>query len=731
MVTELHPSLAQLTAFDQGELAADQWPDVEAHVAGCTTCCAQLETVSDGPLVERLRTAVRAALSGASPSGPGAAAWSGAPAASHGPDEFEVPPALRQHRRYRILEGLGTGGMGTVFRAEHELMARQVALKVLSPRLTRRAELVERFRQEVKAAARLSHPNIVTAFDAEQAGDLHFLVMEFVPGQRVDALLENGPLPIATACDIARQVALGLAHAFERGMVHRDIKPQNLMRLPDGRVKILDFGLARFASENVPVEALTHSGAVLGTPDYIAPEQARDARSADIRADLYSLGCTLYHLLTGQPPFPGGSILQKLLAHENQPPRPVRALRADVPAALERLVMRLLEKKPASRYSTPAEVADLLAPWAEGRVPSEEPGHAASSNSRVWASIIAGAVVFLGGGMLLVAGSLGYFSSVPASDVPVEAAVPTRAEPEATPLVGHREAIIRLAVAADGRRAASVGAEPDVFLWDLAAGKLERRLAGHTDQIRAVAFSHEGDRLLTASADGRVGLWNVNQGENLKYFAGHEGVVQCVAFAPSGSGGASGGYDKTIKVWSFTEEAPVKTLKGHSAPVTGLAYLPAGDRLVSTAHDGALIVWDLTTGQPRQTHVHEHGLMGLALSQSGRFALTACYDHHAYLWDLEKETLVQRFEGHTEPVLDVSLSPDSRYVLSASKDGTVRLWEAATGIEVDVFHGHRGEALAVAFDGPGRRALSGDAQGHLLSWALPIPNPPTAARLEP
>ena len=226
-----------------------------------------------------------------------------------------------------------------------------------------RPTVVERFRQEVQAAARLAHPNIVTAYDADQEGDVHFLVMEFVEGTTLDRLVqEQGPLPVADACDYIMQAAQGLQHAFERGMVHRDIKPSNLLLTPDGQVKILDFGLARFISERTERSSITKEGTIVGTPDYMAPEQARDAHQADIRADIYSLGCTFYCLLTGGPPFTKGSSLHKLLAHQDQSPVPIADVRPEVPEQVIRLVERMLAKDPAERPQTPAEVAQALAP---------------------------------------------------------------------------------------------------------------------------------------------------------------------------------------------------------------------------------------------------------------------------------------------------------------------------------------------------------------------------------
>src|SRR5262249_5628293 len=260
----------------------------------------------------------------------------------------------------------GSGGMGRVYKAEHRLMERLVALKVINRNLTDNAAAVERFRREVKTAAKLSHPNIVTAFDAEQVGDWHFLVMEYVEGHSLDRIVQaRGRLPIADACDYMRQAALGLQHAWERGMVHRDIKPHNLMLTPQGLIKILDFGLARFLSEGKPITALTQFGVIMGTPDYIAPEQAQDSRTADIRADLYSLGCTFFYLLTGRVPFPEGSMLQKLMAQVTQEPTPLRVLREDAPTAVIAILARLMAKDPARRYQTPAEAAQALGSWKE------------------------------------------------------------------------------------------------------------------------------------------------------------------------------------------------------------------------------------------------------------------------------------------------------------------------------------------------------------------------------
>jgi hypothetical protein len=327
-----HPSPRDLAAFDAGTLPAAARAEVESHVANCGDCCRTLDRLPDDDFVMRLR-----ALAGAPPA--------------------EVPPALADHPRYRVEELLGAGGMGVVYRATHRMMGRAVALKVIHHRLSERPAFVDRFRREVRAVARLAHANIVTAYDADRAGDVHFLVMEYVEGTALDRLVKrDGPLPVALACDVARQAALGLQHAHGRGLVHRDVKPSNILLTPAGTVKVLDFGLALLDVTEAPAE----SAPPVGTPDYVAPEQARDPASAGARADVYGLGCTLYFLLTGQPPFEGGTVLQKLLAHQDRPPRPVIELRADVPPALAAILERMIAKDSARRYPTAAAVADDL-----------------------------------------------------------------------------------------------------------------------------------------------------------------------------------------------------------------------------------------------------------------------------------------------------------------------------------------------------------------------------------
>jgi serine/threonine-protein kinase len=263
---------------------------------------------------------------------------------------------------YLILEPLGEGGMGRVFRARHRLMGRPAALKLLRPDLLKDPSAVRRFLREAQAAGRLAHANLVTLFDAGQAEGHPYLAMELVEGNDLAMRVrEDGPLPIAQARAYLRQAAEGLRHAHEQGLVHRDIKPSNLLVSRDGTtVKILDLGLARLDKDDATEATLTRDGAVLGTLDYISPEQAKDAKAADARSDLYSLGCTFYHLLAGHPPFPGDNGINKLMQHQLDEPEPLRSLRPDAPADLAAIVHRLMSKNPDDRFASAAALLQGL-----------------------------------------------------------------------------------------------------------------------------------------------------------------------------------------------------------------------------------------------------------------------------------------------------------------------------------------------------------------------------------
>jgi serine/threonine protein kinase/Leucine-rich repeat (LRR) protein len=384
------PTVAALGAYSVGRLVADELEKIALHVETCPGCeetlvalAAQEDTlvsglrylaaVPDQPVDPVLAQAVERLLH------PDAAPRRDAIESRRCTDE----PGTKL-RDYRVLEKLGQGGMGTVYRALHTKLDREVALKILPTRLPDN-QSIARFTREMKAVGKLDHPNIVRAYDAGEVEGTHYLVMELVRGIDLGRLVKsNGPLPIPEACEIIRQAALGLQHAHEHGFVHRDIKPSNLMLsaglgespgAPDRhlwndppRIKILDLGLARMEQRpEADSGDLTDSGQLMGTADYMAPEQWLDTHRVDIRADIYALGCTLYYLIAGQPPFGQpqcDTVGKKMLAHAQTPVPPIQGMRPDVPNRLVSILDQMLAKDPSARFATPIDVAVALEPLA-------------------------------------------------------------------------------------------------------------------------------------------------------------------------------------------------------------------------------------------------------------------------------------------------------------------------------------------------------------------------------
>ena len=267
-------------------------------------------------------------------------------------------------KRYRLLDHLGSGGMSNVYLAEHVLMHRRVAIKVLPKHRVADSSYLARFHREAQAAAALDHKNIVRAYDVDNEGDIHFLVMEYVEGRDLQQIVkQDGPLDYRTAADYIRQAAEGLAHAHQAGLIHRDVKPANLLVDRNNVVKLLDLGLARFTEEDRASLTVAFDENVLGTADYLAPEQAIDSHGVDARADIYSLGCSLYYALTGHPPFAEGTLPQRLVAHQKLPPPSIFKDRPDAPEDLVAICLRMMAKRPEDRYQSAAEVAQVLSDW--------------------------------------------------------------------------------------------------------------------------------------------------------------------------------------------------------------------------------------------------------------------------------------------------------------------------------------------------------------------------------
>lgn len=375
------PPDEQISGYLLGTLEEAAASEVASHLQQCAWCrkkADQYESSCSDPLLDSVRApvdssylrepqcqrAVARLLEKQSASG---GAVEGASAAGRG--ETAGRASLPKLGQYILMERLGGGGQGEVYKAFHTVLKRQVVIKMLPPQVLADPMTVRRFDREMELVGQLNHPHIVRALDAQRLEDgRRFLVMEYIEGSDVAKLLARHRwLPIPDACEIARQAALGLQYIYEHGLVHRDIKPANLMLSYEGQVKILDLGLGRLRRESAEAEPeMTQAGMALGTFDYIAPEQIANSRDVDIRADIYSLGCTLYKLLTGRAPFElpeCRTVWDKAEAHRYHNPAPIQQLRAEIPNQLAQIIHRMLAKNPKDRFATPGEVAEALKPF--------------------------------------------------------------------------------------------------------------------------------------------------------------------------------------------------------------------------------------------------------------------------------------------------------------------------------------------------------------------------------
>jgi serine/threonine protein kinase len=594
---------------------------------------------------------------------------------------------------FEILGELNRGGMGVIYKARQLGLNRVVALKVISPERLGQAEIVRRFQREVQAAALLSHPNIVTVFHTDLEGPRPYLAMEYVAGIDLYRLVQHaGPLSVADAVAYIRQAAEGLQHAFEQGLVHRDIKPANLMVTPSPldpaasrrrrpiRVKILDMGLARVDPSD-PAQRpanLTRVGEFLGTPDYIAPEQSEDARKADTRSDLYSLGGTLYYLLTGDAPFAGSSLVQRYRRQVTEPPPSPAARRPDVPPALDALVRRLMAADPAQRYQTPAELADALE------------------------------------SVLLEPG---------ASAAPVTPSASPAAAPPSQPLLttAHPGGVRALCVGTDGKLLLSGGQDETLRVWDAVRLRELRCIAGDVGPVEGLALA-PGSKWAASSAlrlftkKSAVQLWDLTTGQERSRLRGHSDTVRCVAISPDGKRVAAGSADGSIRVWTLGKPVgPALVLKGHSEQVNSVAFLPGGDSLLSGSHDGTIRLWDLKNGAAKgQVNVQAGRVLAVAYGGASRRVGLAGDVLRVRQADGSFTSLV----GHQGPILSVAFAGDGALVLSGGSDHKVRLWRAEDGKELRCFEGHTDKVHAVAFSPDGTAIFSGSADGTICRWSL-------------
>lgn len=660
---------------------------------------------------------------------------------------------------YIVLDKIGAGGMGQVFKAEHRNMKRIVALKVLPSAATKDAASVQRFQREAQAAAKLFHPNIITAYDAGEAGGAHFLVMEYMEASDLASRVKkSGPLPVETAVSCVLQAAQGLQYAHEQGVVHRDIKPANLLIDEKGLVKILDMGLARFddgpgAAMPVGAAGLTQTGQILGTVDFMSPEQALDTRHADQRADIYSLGCTLFHLLTGKSTYGGNTIMQKLLAHREAPIPSLQACRDEIPAALDAVFQRMVAKKPDERYQSMSEVIAALESCGVDQSRQENPQTANPESSDLFQFEHSSAVVLqkrktaqaddtivgssktLSTSRLTDAGSriakkkpllLGIALSAAALLLILGAVIFKLKTPAGTLVleVNESDAVVQVMdeqgkveiTRRDEKGLLSITVEPgkhrlkvekDGFQFFTRDFTME---ANGQQSIKATLIPLENKKTVAvpqkpataAPVEARVPA----EGRELRKFVGHNGNVAAACLSADGRFALSGGFDKTLRLWDVATARELRKFEGHKQIVWTVALSPDGKYALSGSQDKSARLWEVESG--KELHCwdgHKATVSGVAFLPDSRRAISCCWDTMVRLWDVESGAELKRLNFGTS-VLAVSISPDGKRALFGATDGHLRYWDIDSGTELRRLECLKGSVEGVTISADGQRAAA-------------------------
>lgn len=612
---------------------------------------------------------------------------------------------------YVIQNPIGHGGMGIVYLAKHGSLDRQVALKVLSTERAKEQISLDRFLREARAAAALDHPNIVRLYDIGQGAGVHFLVMELVEGSNLQEMVsKTGPLHYVQAAQYAAQAAAGLHHAHEKGFVHRDIKPGNLMVTKNGSIKILDMGLARSVTDSKDnLTAQLGDGEILGTPDYIAPEQLL-GEPADARTDIYSLGATLFALLSGYPPYTG-TTTQKMAQHQLQDPSILlKKLRGKAPPEMGDVIIKMMAKRKIDRYQSAEEVIEALTPW----LPADTTGTITGNVLRSGATTMIRAAdpksgpqaetksvnrrlkkkrrerkapkwekwLIIGGssvGALVLIGVVGLIAA----------------------LMGDKDqANAKGGTGTAGEQAAAVR-PPDPQV-----------LKGHPNAINDLTYRSDG-RIASVDWSGNLIVWDSKNGQTIHSTAVRPGgSFKCVASTPDGKRLAIGGSNTPIMVVEWDTGKKVGELSGHGETTWGVAVSPSGREVLSCGTDGTVLLRDINTGHEiRRFEFDAQLVWSVAFSADGSRVAASCAkgssDDESNLirvWEKATGRELARLKGHTREVRWVTFSPNGKTLASAGFDGTIRTWDIDNRKQIRSITAHKdGYAERVFF-------LSGDQQ---------------------
>jgi WD40 repeat protein/tRNA A-37 threonylcarbamoyl transferase component Bud32 len=671
------------------------------------------------------------------------------------PPEFALAPLTRLGD-YELLREVGRGGMGVVFKARHVRLNRVVALKMIRAGALADGEELQRFAKEAEAAAQLQHPGIVAVYEIGSHEQTPFLSMEYISGCSLAERAAPGPLPGRRAAAYLEATARAVHSAHSRGVLHRDLKPANVLLDEQDQPKITDFGLAKLMTTD---SGQTRTGAVLGTPSYMSPEQAAGRKDLGPAADIYSLGAILYELLTGTPPFRGETALATLNLVADQEPISPHLLNPGLERDLETICLKCLEKDPARRYESAEALAVDLRRYLDGEPIAARRlsvhGRAARWCRRnpAWA-LLAG----LSAAALVVFVLIVWQTAREEKDLREQAQESSRLAQLRLETMRHllymaevRQAQHALEQADFGRaekllerwrpheNASDLRGWEWYFLRQQCQGRFA--LGTHAGHAWAVAYRPDGRQLASAGGayqrPGEIKVWDPRTGRLLHTLTGHQDRITALAYHPTKNLLASAGYDCTVRLWDLDSGRELHTLHGHGAHVNGVAFAPTGGLLASAGGDGTIRLWDIAVSSAdpsrgvRVLSAHDGEVAAVAFQPEGSLLASAGHDRSVKLWNPANGQIAKILTGHEGPIECLAFGPGSKVLASGggagNRRGEVKLWDIAAGKAQGARYGLSDRVLSLAFSRTGKLAAAG-GDGVIRIWDPAVTSEPLTLR---
>lgn len=647
----------------------------------------------------------------------------------HLASDWKLPiprPQPKRLGRYELLDTVGRGGFGSVYRSLDTQLQRVVAVKI--PRSSQFAtqDDEDRFVREAKNVAQLDHPCIVRVFDVGREDDIPYIVSEFVEGKTLAEELKNRRFSFRDAATLVIHVGEALEHAHQNGIVHRDMKPSNIMLDAAGMPRVLDFGMAKRDAADL---TLTLDGTVLGTPAYMSPEQASGGgHTIDGSSDQYSLGVILYQLLTGKLPFEG-NIRELLKQVQYEDPRPPRRLNDRIPIDLETICLKTLAKEPARRYPSVQSLVDDLKRYVAGKPIQARP---VGGTERLWRLCRRNPMVSL----LSITAVVSLLSGTIVSSILAVQAQRSAAEARLQSgllrqsIYGKNMNLLQHAWVAGQvpqMRDMLEATEPADrgWEWHYWTGRLSedlRTLDIQAGEVRSVAAAPSGRFVAAATAQGKVVIWNILSNKITTNLSAHQGAATCVIFSPDEAWLATGGEDRAIHLWELSSEdgfvapRPVRSLAGHTGAVRAMAISRDGKQIASIGDDQPVRFWNPATGLTTlNLWRRSRGAVDLAFSPNGKQLALATDNQIAELYDIASVTKISEFKGHQGPIQRIAFSPLGDRIATAGRDQTVRVWDLS-GNSLRTLRGHSSAVLSIAFSPDGQRLATGSQDLSVRLW---------------